>query len=422
MPRGRHGGTHRREFLIQDYDVDTIRAEFPILETQVRGKPLVFLDTAASAQKPRVVIEAIQELYEHHYANIHRGVYQLSADSTKRYEGARDTVQNFIGASDRREIVFVRNATEAINLVAHTWAEQNLQANDEILITALEHHANIVPWQMLGNRKGTQLRVAPINERGELILEEFAQLLNERTRLVAVTQVSNALGTILPLKEIIALAKERGIKVLVDGAQAIPHMPVNVAQLGCDFYVFSGHKLLGPSGIGVLYGKLPLLESMPPFLGGGDMIESVTFEKSTYAPPPARFEAGTPDIAGAVGLDAAIQYLQQIGVDRVEKWEHDLLDYATDRLNEIDGLRIIGTAEKKSAVISFVLEGIHAHDVGTALDQAGVAVRVGHHCAQPVMEIFGVPATVRASFALYNTMSEVDLLVNAVQETIEVFR
>ena len=404
------------------YDVAAVRADFPILDSQVRGKPLVFLDTAASAQKPQVVIDTISEFYEAHYANIHRGVYRLSAEATQRYEGARDTVQKFIGAADRREIVFVRNATEAINLVAHTWAEQNLEAGDEILITALEHHANIVPWQMLGERKGVRLRVAPINPQGELILEEFEKLISDRTRLVAVTQVSNALGTILPLEQMIPMAHARGAKVLVDGAQAIPHMPVDVTQMDADFYVFSGHKLLGPSGIGVLYGKHALLESMPPFLGGGDMIESVSFEKSTYAPPPARFEAGTPDIAGAVGLAAAMDYLQGIGVERVAQWEHQLLEQATAKLTEIDGLRMIGTASEKSAVVSFVLDGIHAHDVGTALDQAGVAVRVGHHCAQPVMEIFGVPATVRASFALYNTPDEIDRLTEALRETVEIFR
>ena len=404
------------------YDVAAVRADFPILDSQVRGKPLVFLDTAASAQKPQVVIDTISEFYEAHYANIHRGVYRLSAEATQRYEGARDTVQKFIGAADRREIVFVRNATEAINLVAHTWAEQNLEAGDEILITALEHHANIVPWQMLGERKGVRLRVAPINPQGELILEEFEKLISDRTRLVAVTQVSNALGTILPLEQMIPMAHARGAKVLVDGAQAIPHMPVDITQMGADFYVFSGHKLLGPSGIGVLYGKHALLESMPPFLGGGDMIESVSFEKSTYAPPPARFEAGTPDIAGAVGLAAAMDYLQGIGVERVAQWEHQLLEQATAKLAEIDGLRMIGTASEKSAVVSFVLDGIHAHDVGTALDQAGVAVRVGHHCAQPVMEIFGVPATVRASFALYNTPDEIDRLTEALRETVEIFR
>lgn len=404
------------------YDIAAIRADFPILETQMRGKPLVFLDTAASAQKPRSVIDAIVDFYTKGYANIHRGVYQLSAEATGQYEGARDGVQRFIGASDRREIVFVRNATEAINLVARTWAEVNLERGDEIVITALEHHANIVPWQMLGDRRGTRLRVAPINERGEVLLDEFEALLGDRTKLVAISHVSNALGTIVPIVEMIALAKERGITVLVDGAQAVPHMAVDVAALGCDFYVFSGHKLFGPSGIGVLYGRLPILEATPPFMGGGDMIESVTFEKTTYAPVPAKFEAGTPDIAGAIGLHAAIRYLEGIGLERIEAWERGLLEYANERLGAIDGLRMIGTAHHKAAVLSFTLDGVHAHDVGTALDQAGVAVRVGHHCAQPVMEIFGVPATVRASLSLYNTREEIDVLAQALEETLEIFR
>lgn len=404
------------------YDMEAVRADFPILETKMRGKPLVFLDTAASAQKPRAVIDAMVDFYTKGYANIHRGVYQLSAEATARYEGARDAVQQFIGASDRREIVFVRNATEAINLVARTWAEANLEAGDEIVITALEHHANIVPWQMLGERRGTRLRVAPIDEHGQVLLDEYEALLGERTKLVAISHVSNALGTIVPVAQMIALAKERGITVLVDGAQAVPHMAVDVAALGCDFYAFSGHKLFGPSGIGVLYGRGPVLDATPPFMGGGDMIESVTFEKTTYAPVPAKFEAGTPDIAGAIGLDAAIRYLQGIGLDRIAAWEHDLLGYANERLGEIDGLRFIGTAHDKAAVVSFVLDGVHAHDVGTALDQAGVAVRVGHHCAQPLMEIFGVPATVRASLSLYNTRAEIDVLVETLRETVEIFR
>ncbi len=404
------------------YDMEAVRADFPILETKMRGKPLVFLDTAASAQKPRAVIDAMADFYTKGYANIHRGVYQLSAEATARYEAARDAVQQFIGASDRREIVFVRNATEAINLVARTWAEANLEAGDEIVITALEHHANIVPWQMLGERRGTRLRVAPIDEHGQVLLDEYEALLGERTKLVAISHVSNALGTIVPVAQMIALAKERGITVLVDGAQAVPHMAVDVAALGCDFYAFSGHKLFGPSGIGVLYGRGPVLDATPPFMGGGDMIESVTFEKTTYAPVPAKFEAGTPDIAGAIGLDAAIRYLQGIGLDRIAAWEHELLGYANERLGEIDGLRFIGTAHDKAAVVSFVLDGVHAHDVGTALDQAGVAVRVGHHCAQPLMEIFGVPATVRASLSLYNTREEIDVLVETLRETVEIFR
>ena len=402
-------------------DVAAIRKDFPILEREIKGKPLVYLDTAASAQKPRVVLEAIQNFYQTAYANIHRGVYQLSAEATELYEAGRDRVKDFIGASDRREIVFVRNATEAINLVARSFGDANLEAGDEIVITALEHHANIVPWQMLGERRGTHLRVAPVNDRGEVDLDAFEALLGDRTKLVALTHVSNAIGTLNPLKKMIDLARARGIPVLVDGAQAVPHTAVDVTDLGCDFYAFSGHKLFGPSGIGVLYGRLPVLEAMPPFLGGGDMIESVTFEKTTYAAPPNRFEAGTPDIAGVVGLDAAIRYVENIGIDAIEAWEQTLLVQATRALGEIEGLRIIGQAERKAAVISFVLDGIHAHDVGTALDQAGIAVRVGHHCAQPLMARFDVPATVRASFSLYNTPAEIDVLVAALRETREIF-
>jgi len=406
---------------VETLDIAAIRKDFPILEREVRGKPLIYLDTAASAQKPRIVLEAIQNFYQNSYANIHRGVYQLSAEATALYERGRDDVQRFIGANDRREIVFVRNATEAINLVAHTWAEQNLEAGDEIVITALEHHANIVPWQMLGERRGTKLRVAPIDENGDVIVESLEALLGERTRLLALPHVSNAIGTLTPLKTLIDIAKARGITVLVDGAQAAPHTPVDVAALGCDFYAFSGHKLFGPSGIGVLYGRLPLLDSMPPFMGGGDMIETVSFEQTTYAEAPQRFEAGTPDIAGVVGLSAAISYLENIGLKNIEAWENALLTRATRVLGSMHGLRIIGNPRRKVGVLSFVLEGIHAHDVGTALDQAGIAVRVGHHCAQPLMEIFGVPATVRASFSLYNTPAEVDALAAALGETQELF-
>jgi cysteine desulfurase/selenocysteine lyase len=407
---------------VDTFDVQAIRRDFPILSREIRGKPLVFLDTAASAQKPRAVLDAIQDFYATGYANIHRGVYQLSADATTRYEGARKVVQQFLGAADPREIVFVRNTTEAINLVARTWAEVNLGAGDEILITAMEHHANIVPWQMLGERRGSVLRVAPIDERGDVQLDAFEALLSERTKLVAISHVSNALGTINPLSEMISMAKERGITVLVDGAQAVPHLDVDVTDLGCDFYAFSGHKLFGPSGIGVLYGRLPILESMPPFLGGGEMIESVSFEKSTYAAVPHKFEAGTPDIAGAIGLAPAIEYLQQIGLDRIAAHEHSLLVHANEMLTGIEGLRLIGTAQNKVAVVSFVLDGVHPHDVGTALDRAGIAVRVGHHCAQPLMEIFDVPATVRASFSLYNTHDEVDALGAAIRDTLEIFR
>ena len=403
------------------FDTAAIRKEFPILEREIRGKPLVYLDTAASAQKPRAVLEALQNFYQSTYANIHRGVYQLSAEATELYEGGRDVVQKFIGAQDRREIVFVRNATEAINLMARTWAEENLEAGDEIVITALEHHANIVPWQMLAERRGTVLRVAPIDERGDVVLDAFEALLNERTKLVALTHISNAIGTVNPLEKMIALAKARGCCVLVDGAQAVPHRTVDVEALGCDFYAFSGHKLFAPTGIGVLHGRLPLLEAMPPFMGGGDMIESVSFERTTYAAAPQRFEAGTPDIAGVVGLAAAIRFIEGIGMNAIEAWEQSLLEQATASLEDVAGLRLIGQAREKAAVVSFVLDGIHAHDVGTALDRSGIAVRVGHHCAQPLMDIFGVPATVRASFSLYNTPAEIDALVAALNETREIF-
>lgn len=383
--------------------------------------PVAFLDSAASCQKPRAVIEAISNFYAHSYANIHRGVYRLSAEATELYEGARDEVQRFLHAADRREIIFVRNATEAINLVARTWGDSNINDGDEILITALEHHANIVPWQMLSERRSAHLRVAPIDPRGDVDLEIFESMLGERTRLVALTHISNAIGTINPLREMIAMAKERGITVLVDGAQAVPHMEVDVQDLACDFYAFSGHKLYGPSGIGVLYGRYNLLENMPAFLGGGDMIETVSFERSTFARPPRKFEAGTPDIAGAVGLAAAIRYLRGLEAGPREAWEAGLLTYAEKTLASVQGLRIIGQARHKAPIVSFVLDDIHAHDLGTALDQFGVAVRVGHHCAQPLMDIFGVPATVRASFCIFNTPAEIDRLTDAVRETLEIF-
>ena len=405
------------------FDIDAIRQDFPFLDKKHRrGESVAYLDSAASAQKPRAVIDAMAEFYGHSYANIHRGVYELASKATEQYEGARDVTQGFLRAADRSEIVFVRNATEAINLVARTWGEVHLQAGDEILITALEHHANIVPWQMLCERRASKLRVAPIDTRGDIDLEAFESMLGERTQLVALSHISNAIGTINPIAEMIAMAKARGITVLVDGAQAVPHMSVDVQALGCDFYVFSGHKLYGPSGIGVLYGRQELLKDMPPFLGGGDMIESVTFEKSTFAPPPARFEAGTPDIAGAVGLAAAIQYLDGIDTEAASVWEEHLLGHAEESLSSIEGLRIIGQAKRKAPIVSFVLDDIHAHDLGTALDQFGVAVRVGHHCAQPLMDLFGVPATVRASFSIFNTPTEIDRLTQAVRETLEIFR
>jgi cysteine desulfurase/selenocysteine lyase len=402
-------------------DVESIRKDFPIFETEMRGHPLTYLDTAASAQKPRTVIDAMSDFYAAHYANIHRGVYQLSSEATLRYEAVRKQTANFIGAPDPREVIFVRNATEAINLVARTWGEQNIGSGDEIVLTVMEHHANIVPWQMLAKRCGAILRVAEIFDDGVLDIDQLVSLLGPRTRLLAFTEVSNALGTINPVTELTAIARERGITTLVDGAQGVPHQSVDVAALGCDFYAFSGHKAFGPSGAGVLYGRLPLLESMPPFLGGGDMIERVSFEGTTFAPVPEKFEAGTPDIASVIGFGAAIEYLEAIGMDRIAAYEHSLLVYATECLEKVPGLRIIGTAKKKAAVISFVLEDAHPHDIGTVLDGEGVAIRAGHHCAQPLMNRMGVAATARASFSFYNTREDVDRLVTALHKTWEFF-
>ena len=402
-------------------DVESIRKDFPIFETKMRGKPLTYLDSAASAQKPRAVIDAMSDFYASHYANIHRGVYQLSSEATLRYEAVRTRTANFIGAPDPREVIFVRNATEAINLVARTWGEQNVGSGDEIVLTMMEHHANIVPWQMLAERCGAVLRVAEISDDGVLDVDHLVSLLGPRTKLLAFAEVSNALGTINPVSELTAIARERGITTLVDGAQGVPHQPVDVAGLGCDFYAFSGHKAFGPSGAGVLYGRLPLLESMPPFLGGGDMIERVSFEGTTFAPVPEKFEAGTPDIASVIGFGAAIEYLESIGMDRIAAHEHSLLGYATKRLEEIPGLRILGIAREKAAVISFVLEDAHPHDIGTVLDGEGIAIRAGHHCAQPLMNRLGVPATARASFSFYNTREDVDRLIAALLKTWELF-
>jgi len=404
------------------FDSERIRADFPILATRMRGRPLTYLDSAASAQKPRAVIDAMTDFYSAHYANIHRGVYQLSAEATRRFEEVRSGVARFIGAGDAREIVFVRNATEAINLVARTWGESELAAGDEIVLTTMEHHANIVPWQMLCQQTGARIRVVRMSDDGVLDLDHLESLLGPRTKLLAFTQVSNALGTINPVQSITAMARERGITTLVDGAQGVPHQPVDVAALGCDFYVFSGHKVFGPSGAGVLWGRLPLLEAMPPFLGGGDMIESVRFEGTTFAPVPQKFEAGTPDIASVIGLGAAVDYLEAIGMEKIAAYEQSLLVYATEKLAEIPGLRLIGTAKEKAAVLSFVLEDAHPHDVGTVLDGEGVAIRAGHHCAQPLMERLGVPATARASLAFYNTTEDVDRLVAALRKTQELFR
>ena len=403
------------------FDVEAVRKDFPIFEQTMRGKPLVFLDSAASAQKPRPVLDAMWELYTTSYANIHRGVYELSERSTAAFEASREKARRFIGAADAREIVFVRGTTEAINLVAATFARARVGAGDEVLITHMEHHSNIVPWQLLCEQTGARLRVAPIDDRGALEVDNFEKLLTPRTKLAAFAHVSNALGTVNPVRELVELAHREGVPVLVDGAQAVPHQAVDVQELGCDFYAFSSHKLFGPSGVGVLWGRAEHLEAMPPYQGGGEMILTVSFEKSTWNDIPHRFEAGTPDIAGVVGLGAAIDYVTGLGLDAVAAHERTLLDYATRSLEAIPGLRLIGTAPHKTAVLSFVLDGVHPHDVGTILDQEGIAVRTGHHCAQPVMERFGVPATVRASFALYNRASDVDALVSGLQRVREVF-
>ena len=402
-------------------DVTAIRKDFPILAQQVHGKPLIYLDNAATSQKPKCVIEALTRFYQMDNANIHRGVHQLSERSTQSYEAARGKVQRFLNAANTREIIFVRGATEGINLVAQTYGRTHVSAGDEIVISAMEHHSNIVPWQMLCEEKGAVLRVIPINDRGEVEFDQFEKLLNHRTRLVAVSHVSNALGTINPVREIVKTAHGWNVPVLIDGAQAVPHMKVDVRSLDCDFYVFSGHKVFGPTGIGVLYGKEQLLEEMPPWQGGGDMIRSVTFEKTTYNDLPYKFEAGTPDIAGVIGLGAAIDYLDQIGMDAVAAHEHDLLEYGTRALESISGLRLIGTAREKAGVLSFVIDGVHPHDAGTILDREGVAVRTGHHCAQPVMDRFGVSATTRASLAFYNTREDIDALVAGIQKVKEVF-
>jgi cysteine desulfurase/selenocysteine lyase len=394
-------------------DVATIRADFPALAQRVHGRPLVYLDNAATSQKPRQVIDAIRRFYEEDNANVHRGVHVLSERATLAYEAAREAVRAFVNAASTREIVFTRNATESINLVARTWGDTNVRPGDEVLVTAMEHHSNIVPWQQLCARTGAALRVIPIDDRGELVLDDMARLLTPRTKLVAVVHVSNALGTINPVAEIIARARDAGAAVLVDGSQAMCHMAVDVQDLGPDFYVFTGHKVLGPTGIGVLYGREAVLDAMPPFLGGGDMIRTVSFEGSTWADLPAKFEAGTPNIAGAVGLHAALEYVRRVGFEAIEAHERALLQEATARLEAMSGLRIVGTARRKAAVVSFVMDGIHPHDIGTIVDREGVAIRTGHHCAQPVMDRFGVPATARASMAFYNTSADVDALVSA---------
>ena len=403
------------------FPIEKIRADFPILNEKIRNKPLVYLDNAATCQKPQAVIDSIVHLYSHEYANVHRGVHTLSVKATDRYEGAREKVKDFINASSTKEIIFVRGATEAINLVAQTFGKSSIKKGDEILITAMEHHSNIVPWQMLCEETGAVLKVAPINLQGELLYDQFEALLSDKTKLVSVVHMSNALGTINPVEKIIAAAKAKGAAVLLDGAQAIPHMSVDVQVLDCDFYVFSGHKLYAPAGIGVLYGKQALLEAMPPYQGGGDMIRKVTFDETEYNTLPYKFEAGTPSIADVVGLGAALDYLTDIGMDNIAAYEAELLVYATEKAQQIEGLKIIGEATDKGAILSFVLDKIHPHDIGTMLDSLGIAIRAGHHCAMPVMDFFEVPATARASFAMYNTKEEIDVLMNGIEQLIEVF-
>lgn len=406
---------------IAPLDIEAVRRDFPILDQQVNGHPLVYLDNAASSQKPLRVIEAVSDYYRYDNANVHRGVHKLSQRATDAYEAARGKVKTFVNAKSDKEIVFVRGATEAINLVAQSFVRPQLAPGDEILVSHIEHHANIVPWQMVCEQTGATLKVIPMLDSGELDLSTLDQLLSERTKILAITQVSNALGTITPLADIIPRARARGIPVLVDGAQAVPHIQVDVQALDCDFYVFSGHKMFAPTGIGALYGRQELLDAMPPWQGGGDMILSVSFDHTQYNTLPYKFEAGTPHIAGAIGLGAAIDYMQALGIDHIAAHEHALLEQATQRLEAIDGVRLIGTAEHKASVLSFLIDGVHPHDVGTIFDQQGVAIRAGHHCAQPVMQFYGIPATARASFAFYNTERDIDALVAAIHTTQELF-
>jgi cysteine desulfurase/selenocysteine lyase len=403
------------------FDVDKVREDFPVLKQRIHGKPLVYLDSAATAQKPLAVIEAIRKFYEVDCANIHRGVHELSQRSTAAYEETRTKAKRFLNARAKNELIFVRGTTEGINLVASSWGRKNVKEGDEIVISALEHHSNIVPWQMLCEEKGARLRVIPMDDRGELLLEEYEKLLGPRTRMVAVGHVSNALGTINPVRQIVEMAHRAGALALIDGAQAAPHMKIDVQALDADFYAFSGHKVFGPTGTGILYGKARLLNAMPPYQGGGDMIKTVTFEKTTYNDLPYKFEAGTPNIAGGIGLGAAFDYVTRIGLDKIAAYEHELLVYGTEALSRIPGLRIVGTARDKAAVLSFVIEGIHPHDIGTVLDRQGIAVRTGHHCAQPVMDRFGVPATTRASLAFYNTVAEIDALAAGLVKVKEIF-
>jgi len=403
------------------YPIDRIRQDFPILSESVRGKPLVYLDNGASAQKPRAVIEQISKTYETEYANVHRGVHYMSQMATDAMEASRVTAQKFLNAADEKEIIFVRGATEGINLVASSWGRANLTAGDEIILSVLEHHSNIVPWQMIAEQTGAVIKVVPIDDSGTFLMDEYEKLLSRKTKMVAVTHVSNALGTVVPVADVIRLAHAQGALVLLDGCQAVPHIPVDVQALDVDFYVFSGHKLYGPSGIGVLYGKKALLQAMPPYQGGGEMINRVTFEKTTYAELPFKFEAGTPHIAGIIALGTAIDYLNGIGFDAIAAHEHDLLSYATERLSGMNSINLVGTAAEKAAILSFNIHDVHPHDVGTILDNDGIAVRTGHHCAQPVMDRFDVAATVRASFGMYNMRDEIDALVDGINRVQEMF-
>ncbi|MQG11873.1 MAG: cysteine desulfurase [SAR202 cluster bacterium] len=403
------------------FDINKIRDDFPILKQRINGNPLVYLDNGATSQKPQSVIDAIVNYYTTTNSNVHRGVHTMSQQATDGYEGARSKIRQFINADDDKEIIYTRNTTEGINLVAHSYGRQNVGPGDDIIVSNMEHHSNIVPWQMLCEEMGANLLVVPIDDTGELVMDEYEKMLSSRSKLVSITHVSNALGTILPAKQIVEMAHAHGAPVLLDGAQAVPHMPVDMNELDCDFYVFSGHKLFGPTGIGVLYGKKEYLEAMPPFLGGGEMIKSVTFEKTIYNDLPYKFEGGTPDIAGAIGLGAAIDYVNNLGFDQITAHEDELLRYGTEALSAIESLRIIGTAEHKAGILSFVIDKAHPHDIGTILDEQGIAVRTGHHCAQPVMARFQIPATARASLAFYNTKEDIDALVKGIDRVLEVF-
>lgn len=409
------------EKLNISFDVQKIREDFPILKSKVRGKPLVYLDNAATTQKPRQVIERIKKYYEEENSNVHRGVHYLSEIATKEYELARESIKNFINANSHEEIIFTRGTTEAINLVANSFGKTFINDNDEIIISEMEHHSNIVPWQILKEEKNVVLRVIPFDNNGELILDDFESMFNEKTKLVSIVHISNSLGSINPIKKIIEISHSFAVPVLIDGAQSIMHSKIDVQDLGCDFFVFSGHKMYGPTGIGVLYGRRDLLEQMSPYQGGGDMIKSVTFQKTTYNDLPYKFEAGTPNIEGAIGLKASIDYLNEIGIEQIATYENELINYATEKISQLPQIKIIGTAKEKGPILSFILENIHPHDIGTILDYEGIAVRTGHHCTQPVMEHFKIPATTRASFSFYNTKEEIDLLFQGIKKVIKVF-